>query len=353
MLARPARVLLVSAVVLASAPAITAALPSRLTADEFGLLAERLQQSGSYKVRIQAALLLGAAGGAEAYPLLVQVLKDDSVGSVRAAAALGLGALGDDRAYPPLVEALNEPDPFVRAQIGKALVKLSAPPGGGLRLWAAVRGAPQSARLQCVRSLAGLEADGVPALLEASNDSSPEIRVAANDELVRLPADQLEAGLRLALSLRDPLASALAATMLADRLDRGALSILADAAVDPLQPPAVAAAARLALRRLSDAIDLEIEGRRYQLPAVSDRLRAVVLITAKGGDEAQDLLVEALDDPDVAVVAEAVNGLGEVGDTDALPALRAIEGRPAPIAGLVQTAQRRIQKSNLTRGELR
>jgi HEAT repeat protein len=104
---------------------------------------------------------------------------------------------------------------------------------------------------------------------------------------------------------------------------------------------------------LSDAIDLEIEARRYQSAVPSDRLRAVVLITAKGGDEAQDLLIEALDDQDLRVQSEAVDGLGEVGDTDALPALRALESRPQPISGLVQEAVRRIERANLTRSDLR
>jgi HEAT repeat protein len=353
MLARSGQALLLSAVVLASAPAITVVIPSRLTPDEFGLLAERLQQSSSYKVRIQAALLLGSAGGSAAFPVLVQALKSDPVGSARAAAALALGEVGDDRAYSPLVEALSEPDAFVRTQIGKALVTLSSRPEGGLRLWAASRGAPESTRLLCAHLLASLGADGVPALLEAASDPSTAISAAAKDELVRLPPQQLEGGLRAALGLHDARASALAATMLGDRLDRGAVPLLADAAVDPRQPTEVVLAARSALQRLSDAISLEIEGRRYQSPVARDRQRALVLITAKGGDEAQDLLIEALDDEDPMVLSEAVHGLAEVGDADALPALRALQGRPQPLAGAVQEAVRRIERAHLTRSELR
>jgi HEAT repeat protein len=353
MLERTGRAIFLSLTVVISAPALAATIPSRLTPDEFSLLAERLRQSGAYKVRIQAALLLGAAGGSEALPLLVAVLKDDDRASVRAAAALGLGSLGDDRAYAPLVESLSDADPFVRAQIGKALVQLSAGPAGGMRLWASFQGAPKEARTLGTHLLASLGADGVPALLVASTDPASEIATAARDELLRLPSAQLKSGLRTALGLRDPRMGALAATMLADALDRDALSALADAVVDPRQPPAVSLAARAALKRLSDDIDLRAEARRCDSTDANERLRALVLIAAKGGDEAQDLLVGALDDEDPLVLAQAVNGLAEVGDTDALPALRALEGRPPPIDGLVRDAEKRIQGANLSRSDLR
>jgi HEAT repeat protein len=352
MLERTGRAILVSAAMVISAPAMAATIPSRLTQDEFNLLAERLHQSGSYKVRIQAALLLGAAGGSDALPLLVTVLKDDSRASVRAAAALGLGAVGDDRAYASLVDSLGEPDPFVRAQIGKALVELSMGPAGGLRLWSALQGASKGTRLLGTHLLASLGADGVPALLVALNDPTAEVAVAAKDELLRLPAGQQKNGLRLALGLRDPRTSALAATMLADALEFDALPLLADAVIDPRQPAPVALAARAALKRLSEAIDLRVEARRSESSDPGERVRAVVLIAAKGGDEAQDLLVAALDDENELVVAQAVNGLAEVGDTDALPALRALEGRPPPIDALVRNAEQRIEHAHLSRSEL-
>jgi HEAT repeat protein len=352
MLERTGRAILISAAAVISWPAMAATIPSRLSADEFNLLAERLHQSGSYKVRIQAALLLGAAGGSEALPLLVTVLKDDPRASVRAAAALGLGAVRDDRAYPPLVESLGEPDAFVRAQIGKALVELSMGSAGGLRLWAALQGAPNGTRLMGVHLLASLGADGVPALLVASNDPSSEVSGAVKDELLRLPGAQLRNGLVLALGLRDARMSALAAIMLADALDFDAIPQLADAVVDPRQPPTVSLAARTALKRLSEAIDLRVETRRAESTDANERSRALVLIAAKGGDEAQDLLVAALDDDDPLVLAQAVNGLAEVGDTDALPSLRALEGKPPPIDELVRDAVRRIERSHLSRSDL-
>jgi HEAT repeat protein len=352
MLARSGRAILLSALVVVVAPAAGAAVASRLSPDEFNLLAERLKQSGSYKVRIQAALLLGAAGGSDALPLLVAVLKDDSRASVRAAAALGLGALGDERAYAPLIESLNEPDPFVRAQIGKSIVELSRGSSGGMRLWAAMQSTPKTTRILGTHLLATLGAEGVPALLIASSEPDPEIGAAVKDELLRLPQSQLKAGLLLALTLHDARTGVPAATMLADGLNFDAIPALADAVVDPQQPPTVAAAARTALKRLSDAIDLRVQARRADSPDSGERTRALVLIAAKGGDEAQDLLVAALDDDDSMVLAQAVSGLAEVGDAEALPALRALEGRPPPIDGLVRNAEQRIERTHLSRSDL-
>jgi len=57
------------AVVLATlTPVAALSQNGRLTTDQFGLLSDRLKSSGSFKVRLQAALLLGAAGGSEAEP---------------------------------------------------------------------------------------------------------------------------------------------------------------------------------------------------------------------------------------------------------------------------------------------
>jgi HEAT repeat protein len=122
--------------------------------------------------------------------------------------------------------------------------------------------------------------------------------------------------------------------------------------VDPKQPPTVPIAARTALKRLSEAIDLGVETRRAESTDATERSRALVLIAAKGGDEAQDLLIAALDDDDPLVLAQAVNGLAEVGDTDALPPLKALEGKPPPIDGLVRDAVKRIERAHLSRSDL-
>ena len=230
MLERTGRAILLSAAVTLAAPALAATIPSRLTADEFSLLAERLHQSGSYKVRIQAALLLGSAGGSDALPLLVAVLKDDPRASVRAAAALGLGALGDDRAYAPLVE-LVERDGRVRARAGRQGPRRSVPEA--FRRAQALDGS--------AGRVPGDTADGHPSARHARRGRCPRLargversrkrggrggqgRAAATS---RCAAQERVAHWRSACATRTPACSA--ATMLADALDSDALPLLADA----------------------------------------------------------------------------------------------------------------------------
>jgi hypothetical protein len=82
----------------------------------------------NYKVRVQAALVLGRLADAGAVPCLSRALGDQNK-TVRAMAAQALGQVGD----PSSSEALRalvrrDPDPFVRAQTEKALAMLT---GGG------------------------------------------------------------------------------------------------------------------------------------------------------------------------------------------------------------------------------
>jgi len=85
----------------------------------------------NYKVRIQAALVLGRLGDASAVPALVKAL-DDSNKGVRAIVAQALGEIGDASAAEPLRDLLrHESDAFVRAQSEKSLAALSSGGPGG------------------------------------------------------------------------------------------------------------------------------------------------------------------------------------------------------------------------------
>jgi hypothetical protein len=96
--------------------------------------AARMLQDSSYKVRVQAALVLGRIGDPAALGPLVRALGDGNR-TVRAMAAQSLGKLGSRDAVPALKSILErEQDPFVRAEVGKALAKLgpaNGAPGRG------------------------------------------------------------------------------------------------------------------------------------------------------------------------------------------------------------------------------
>jgi hypothetical protein len=92
-----------------------------------------LTDDSNYKVRVQAALVLGKLGDAAAVACLTRALGDQNK-TVRAMSAQALGQLGDGAAVDSL-RALSkrDPDPFVRSQTEKAMALLSGPPGGGKR----------------------------------------------------------------------------------------------------------------------------------------------------------------------------------------------------------------------------
>jgi hypothetical protein len=96
-------------------------------ADKIDDLTRALMQDPSYKVRVQAALVLGKLLDKRAVPALMQALKDENE-SVRGVAATSLGRIGDKGAANALLEATNDSSEFVRTQAKKALELVSSGP---------------------------------------------------------------------------------------------------------------------------------------------------------------------------------------------------------------------------------
>src|SRR3954468_4183970 len=96
---RPIRALVVALLLLAAAPA---------SADKLDDLTRALMQDPSYKVRVQAALVLGKLNDKRAVPALIQALKDENE-SVRGVAATSLGRIGDKGSANALLQASSDP----------------------------------------------------------------------------------------------------------------------------------------------------------------------------------------------------------------------------------------------------
>jgi hypothetical protein len=100
--------------------------PARGAASEAKIdeLCKAVLEDGNYKVRLQAALVLGKLADPRAVPALIKALADANK-TVRGIAAQALGQLGDSAAAGPLKELMRrESDPFVRTQGEKALAAL-------------------------------------------------------------------------------------------------------------------------------------------------------------------------------------------------------------------------------------
>jgi hypothetical protein len=105
---------------------LVAGMGAASAANKVDALAAALLADPSFKVRTQAALLLGKLGDKDAIDSLVKALGDDNK-TVRAMAAQSLGKLGGDKATVALKSLLQrESDPFARGQAEKALATLTS-----------------------------------------------------------------------------------------------------------------------------------------------------------------------------------------------------------------------------------
>jgi hypothetical protein len=89
---------------------------------------ESLSRESSFKVRVEAALILGRLHQVRSVPALVGALRDPEPG-VRAAAAESLGEIGSILPREALVSSLTDPEPAVRRAARTALRRLGGDEG--------------------------------------------------------------------------------------------------------------------------------------------------------------------------------------------------------------------------------
>lgn len=95
---------------------------------KIGDVEESLARDSSFKVRVEAALILGRLHQVRSVPALVGALRDPEPG-VRATAAESLGEIGSSLPREALVGALNDPEPAVRRAARTALRRLGGDEG--------------------------------------------------------------------------------------------------------------------------------------------------------------------------------------------------------------------------------
>ena len=170
------------------------ALAAPVRADKIDDLTRALMQDPSYKVRVQAALVLGKLNDRRAVPALMQALKDENE-SVRGVAATSLGRIGDRSAANALLQATTDPSEFVRAQAKKALELVAGgghdvaiAPRAGAKFYLAVgfqgggKGGPQYN--QIVREQLARELSKLPAVtLSVGGGSSPSAQLLTQNHL--------------------------------------------------------------------------------------------------------------------------------------------------------------------------
>lgn len=93
--------------------------------DKVDDLSAALATDPSFKVRVQAALVLGRLGDRRGVPALIGALHDDNE-AVRGMAVQALALIGDERALAALRDARRDPSPGVRNRAAQVLPALEA-----------------------------------------------------------------------------------------------------------------------------------------------------------------------------------------------------------------------------------
>jgi HEAT repeat protein len=278
---------------------------------------DQLRDDDRWSMRLEAAAYLGRTGDIRVRKPLIRALADTHYG-VRAAAIRALTKLQDPRAIKDLIDRFGDDEPFVASEARQSVELFDVDVARPYLVRALKRHIDPRVRLGAAELLA---ADGdssaTRALLEAIGDED-EVGKFAVETIRQMPRERAIALFLIALQQEDYGVQVAAIRALVE-LDT---ALAADPLIDLLasEVPEVTIAATQGLRTLAKHVDknkwlvlAKRAGSRFE------RARALKVLGVIGGEEAANLLLAALDDPDVLVRGAAVNGIASLGD------LRAIE----------------------------
>ena len=301
-------------------------------------LEDALLHDAYFKVRLQAALLLGQSGEPAALPALVQALRADPHLSVRAAAAAALASLQDARAVTPLVhQGALDPEALVREAAQQALAEFPRDQATA-QVLAAYSALEPEVRRAVLLYIGKQPARSVEPLLLRALADVPAVANLARQQVARLPPDASQRLLGAALAHPDVEVRRVAVDMLLAQGTAASAQLILAAYERDGEVDAVRESARLALRQLRDQLPL---GQIVRAAASDDRharARALRLLGVLGGSTAQEVLLRALRAPDPYIRGTSVLALQDLGDVDLIPVLEGLEGDPSNqrILNLVQ-----------------
>ncbi|MBI3178579.1 MAG: HEAT repeat domain-containing protein [Deltaproteobacteria bacterium] len=293
-------------------------------------LIEALRSDESFKVRLQAAVFLGRSEDDRAVEPLIAALGSDEHYTVRAAAATALANLNVAKAISHIIRRIaTDLDPFVREEATRALQKYD--PEEALPYAVATYGSEDAAvRKETISYLVGLNSAGSePTLMKALGDT-PEIFEVVRTHLLKRGKDDVLRFLAMALEHRDASVRTGAVQVL-DEMATAEAALLVHKVYDrDIEADAVRAATRRALRHMRQFLPVDqIVKDAVDSPQKHARAKALKLLGVLGGEQAQKVLLGALNDEDAYVRGNAVMAMGELGDPAVVPALEKMEADPA------------------------
>jgi HEAT repeat protein len=237
---------------------LVGANPVRAEGDPVPMLVEKLAQSDSFRVRTQAAAVLGRIRDPRAIDPLIASLSHDESYVVRGASAGALGHLGGARVIDPLFRALRDEDPFVRSLAEEALTEVK---GDDVALYYRAHlfgGAYRAERPIALKNLTRLclAGDAVAASVMAEALTSTELRADAASALEKCPEAQSVPVLIAALDAEDTQARLVAAQVLARKPSARVVTALGAAYGETAQDEPVREQLRVGLKSMRSLVDL-------------------------------------------------------------------------------------------------
>ncbi len=300
--------------------------------DAFVRLLEGLRTGDSFRVRATAAVALGRLADPRALPALEEALHGDGSYAVRAAACAALGRIGDPVALPALIDALGDSDEYVRTAAEEALARFHTP--AHLFSFRELLGSgDERARRAAVLAYADVlrAPQASPGLavfvVQALADDSESVALAAEAGLAGLPHDRALPMLLDGLRAGDSGVKAGCARLLEKRLDMRAVEPLITIVLDNESTADVRAAARRALARHVEYLDVPAFAAAAAGSSVPERVRGLRVLAALGDARAAAQIERALVDADPVVRIAGARAAADLGGARARASLEAAAAR--------------------------
>lgn len=322
------------------------ATASAVEDDKVGALIAKLRPDNSFKVRMQAAILLGRIGDKKAVVPLVDALHDSDY-AIRGSAAIALGNIGDPSAGPHLISLLKDNEELVRREAMNALVKLANHPEVLQAILGGFAGSDFKIRIEIINVLGNIKDDeALTALANALGEEVGHLGDSASQVVVGMGKEKALKVLLKALQGKSAPARIKAIEIMGQLKDAKYVEPLADVLASDVAGDD-AKAAREALRKMRQFIKSDPLVNPALKGDKAARDRSIQLLGISGDETAVRTLMDVLSDDDVYFRGRAAQALAVTGDKRAVPKLERLMKDKANqrIMGILKNSLKILQLS--------
>jgi HEAT repeat protein len=314
--------------------------------DKISSLIEKLDPDNSFKVRMQAAILLGRIGDRKAVKPLLDCLKDGDY-AIRGSAAIALGNIGDPSAGPHLIALLKDNEELVRREAGNALIKLAGHPEVLQSILSGFQGSDFKIRIEIINVLGNIrDEEAMTALANALGEEVGKLGESAAQVVVGMGKEKGAKVLLTAIKGNNGAARLKAIEIMGQLKDAAFVEPLADVLTADVSGDE-AKAAREALRKMRQFIKSDKLAGAAVKGDKAGRDRAIQLLGISGDETAIRTLMDVLSDDDVFFRGRAAQALAVAGDKRAIPKLERLlkDKANARIQGILKNSLKILELS--------